>query len=117
VKFEEFLAKQMKDPAFKERWEELDTPFQAGNLLIELRADFDLTQQQLADRAGVKRSYIARIENGNANPTVKSLSRILNSVGLRLVLSAEEPEAESKTPPKKSSPRRKTPRSSVAAAG
>ncbi len=34
--------------------------FQAGNLLIILRSNLDLTQQQLADRAGVKRSYIAR---------------------------------------------------------
>lgn len=106
MKFEDFLARQLRDPAFKAHWEELEAPFQAGNLLLRVRANLDLTQQELADRAGVKRSYVARIENGQANPTVKSLSRILASVGLRLALNAEGmPAAEQARVP---GPKRRT---------
>jgi transcriptional regulator with XRE-family HTH domain len=93
MKFEDFLKREQERPEFKTWWEEFGPGFEAGSLLIRIRFDLDLTQQQLADRAGVKRSYIARIENGAANPTVKSLARILGAVGLRLVL-ATEPRAK-----------------------
>ncbi len=90
MKFEDFLARELERPEFKKWWDEYGPGFDAGNLLIALRYDLDLTQQQLADRAGVKRSYIARIENGDANPTVKSLARIVVAAGRRLRLTAEE---------------------------
>ena len=115
MKFDDFLDKELQRPEFKKWWLEYGPAFAAGNLLIKLRADFDLTQQELADRAGVKRSYIARIENGNANPTVKSLARILNSAGFRLVLGTErEPAAETKVDT--FTAKRRTRRNRVAAA-
>lgn len=43
-----------------------------------------LTQQQLVDIIGRPQSMIARIENGNANVTFKTLNTIGTSLGKKL---------------------------------
>lgn len=48
----------------------------------ELRARFDLTQEQLASKVGVRRETIVFLEKGNYNPSLKlaaKVARILNS--------------------------------------
>jgi DNA-binding XRE family transcriptional regulator len=47
----------------------------------ELRVTNNLTQQQLADKAGLTRSVIARIESGRHNITIASLIKIAESMG------------------------------------
>jgi transcriptional regulator with XRE-family HTH domain len=46
-----------------------------------------LTQAELAERAGVTQSVIARLERGG-NPTFLTLERVLHAAGHRLQLSA-----------------------------
>jgi transcriptional regulator with XRE-family HTH domain len=55
---------------------------------LETRLALDITQQDLADRVGVDRSYIARLESGTANPTLTMTERIVEALGLdiRLVI-------------------------------
>jgi len=89
MKFREFLERQLEDRAFAALWYETDPSYKAGELLIRLRVRFGLSQAELAEKAGLKRSYIARIESGEANPTVRTLGRILASLGFSLVLDAE----------------------------
>ncbi len=93
VDFQAFLQRQMQGKQFAELWEETRPSFDAGALLIKIRAELDLTQNELAERVGVKRSYISRIESGDGNPTVRTLGRILSSVGFRLKLEAYGEEA------------------------
>jgi len=50
----------------------------------ECRAAAWLTQSELAARAASSQSGIARIEEGSANPTVRTLSRIVNAAGFDL---------------------------------
>ena len=48
----------------------------------ELRARFDLTQEQLASKVGVRRETIVFLEKGNYNPSLKlaaKVARIFNS--------------------------------------
>ncbi len=48
----------------------------------ELRARFDLTQEQLAKKVGVRRETIVFLEKGNYNPSLKlaaKVAHILNS--------------------------------------
>lgn len=54
----------------------------AGSLLALARVRLNLTQRQLAARAGVAQSTIARIELGRIDPGFESVQRILASVGL-----------------------------------
>jgi len=37
----------------------------------EFRARFDMTQEELADRVGVRRETIGHLENGRYNPSLK----------------------------------------------
>ena len=49
-------------------------PRQALGLRIkQLRSEFCLTQEELAERCGLFRTYMSRIESGLANPTLTVL--------------------------------------------
>lgn len=43
-----------------------------------------ITQDQLATLSEIDRTYIARIENGKANPTIKILSKICKILKIKL---------------------------------
>lgn len=48
------------------------------------RDDLDLTQADLAKRIGLTQQQVARLEGGNANPTVKTLERVAKALESRL---------------------------------
>ncbi|KEP42275.1 hypothetical protein LAUMK4_05701 [Mycobacterium persicum] len=56
----------------------------AGNILRIARAKTGLTQRQLAAKAGVPYSTIAKIESGVRQPTHPTLAKILAAVDLAL---------------------------------
>ncbi len=90
---DDLVRELMRDEEFARGWRESQPSFAVAELLIGLRADLGLTQAQLAEKAGVKREYIARLESGDANPTVRSLWRIVRSLGRELKLEAANREA------------------------
>jgi transcriptional regulator with XRE-family HTH domain len=57
-------------------------------LIREARKSAGLTQAQLAERAGVAQSVVARLEHAAANPTLTSVERALDAAGYRLELRA-----------------------------
>ncbi len=60
--------------------------FILGECLKEERLKAGLTQEQLAERIGTKKSYISRIENGRADIQVSTLFKIFGGLGKRLSL-------------------------------
>lgn len=64
-----------------------DNPFQSerkqlGQAIKQLRDKAGMTQEDLADRADINVSYLAKIENGYVNTTVRYLIKL--SRGLRV---------------------------------
>ncbi|MBS1870407.1 MAG: helix-turn-helix domain-containing protein [Actinobacteria bacterium] len=57
-------------------------------LVRDARKRAGLTQAELAERAGVTQSVIARLERGGGNPTFLTLERVLHAAGHRLELNA-----------------------------
>jgi transcriptional regulator with XRE-family HTH domain len=55
-----------------------------GIVLREARVKAGLSQEALADRAGVDRTFVGRIENGKQSPTLDTLARMAQALGLRL---------------------------------
>ena len=72
--------------------EEYDIDAEVRDLVISARNAADLTQKQLAQRAGVSQANISKIENGNYHPSLSTLKRIAGALGKRLVVSFEDPE-------------------------
>ncbi|MGE9133522.1 helix-turn-helix domain-containing protein [Lacticaseibacillus paracasei] len=58
-------------------------PFNAANTLKEARKDAGISQQKLADQAGVTQASIANIEKGR-NTTLDTYCKALAIVGLEL---------------------------------
>ena len=54
-------------------------------LLRKVRTDKGLSQEELADLAGLHRTYISQIERGLKSPSLRSLEQIAN--GLEITLS------------------------------
>lgn len=53
----------------------------AARVLREARRRAGLTQQQLAEKAGIPQSSVARIERGTVVPRVDTLEKLLNECG------------------------------------
>ena len=55
-----------------------------GYKIRELRRNADLSQVELATKAGIDQSDLSKIEKGIANPSVKQISRILSVLNQKL---------------------------------
>ena len=55
-----------------------------GAVIRSLRTSYGLTQQELARRSGMKPANLCRLENGNGNPSVATLSKIASGLGRKL---------------------------------
>jgi len=53
--------------------------------IVRLREMKGLTQRELANRADMQHGYVARIEQGEVNPTLQTLGRIARGIGVPLV--------------------------------
>ena len=53
--------------------------FVISEMLKEARKEAHITQEQLADKIGTKKSYISRIENGKADIQVSTLFKIFET--------------------------------------
>lgn len=58
--------------------------FCIAQTLREERLRAGLTQQQLADRVGTKKTYISKIENGKADIQLTTLFRLFGGLGKRI---------------------------------
>ena len=53
--------------------------FVISEMLKEARKEAHITQEQLADKIGTKKSYISRLENGKADMQVSTLYKIFET--------------------------------------
>ena len=60
----------------RNEYEERAQMFIVSEMLKEARKEAGLTQQQLAEKAGTKKSYISKIENAKGNIQLSTLIRI-----------------------------------------
>ena len=82
--FREYLAEQLKDPEFAAEYEAMRPEYEAIRAMISARRECHMTQQELAERTGIRQSNISRIESGNSSPTIDTLARIAAGLGKQL---------------------------------
>ena len=90
--FEQHLEKEYgaKGTHLREKFEADAMAFRLGELLKEARKDANLTQEELAQKSGTKKSYISRIESGKSEIQLSTFYRILKiGLGKDLQISIE----------------------------
>jgi transcriptional regulator with XRE-family HTH domain len=59
-------------------------------MLKEARKEAGLTQEQLADKLGTKKSYISRLENGKCDIQLSTLYRLFEEgLGKRVIITID----------------------------
>jgi len=87
--FDEYVANKLKDPEFRAEYDALEPEFSLVHAMIEARKKSGFTQKQLAERTGIAQGDISKIENGNANPSLRTLKRIASAMDMKLKLEFE----------------------------
>ena len=85
--FNSMLDEQMDDPEFATMFEAEIERLNAAVAVSRAREEARLTQEQLAERSGVSRVTINRIERGKLNPSMKTLSRLARAMGKQVRVS------------------------------
>ena len=80
--FEQVLAEQLEDPAFRAEWERTALARAAANRIIAYRVEHHLSQTALARKLGVSQPAVARLELGEHEPTITTLSRLSQRLGI-----------------------------------
>jgi len=77
--FDKHLEKQYgkKGTPARDQFENEAMAFRLGELLKEARKEAKLTQEELAQKTGTKKSYISRIEAGKSEIQLSTFYRII----------------------------------------
>jgi len=81
VKFEEIHNRLMKDEEFKVEYEKLKPRYDLIAQIIDARNELNITQEELALRAGTQKSNISRFESGSYNPSLDFVTKLAKSLG------------------------------------
>ncbi|MDO8687817.1 MAG: cell division protein FtsZ [Dehalococcoidales bacterium] len=82
--FEDDLKQELQDPESAKMFGAAHAKSSFALTLATARARLGLTQKELAARIGVSQSYIAKLEGGEANPTLDRIGSLLAVLGLSL---------------------------------
>ena len=82
--FRETLNEQLRDPEFKAEWDALEPERQIMRAIVEGRDEQALTQKQLSEMTGITQADISRFENGTGNPSLRTLKRLAEGLGMSL---------------------------------
>ena len=84
--FEEFLAEQLQNDEFRKEYEELEPHFAIIQAIIHAY-NSGITKSDLVAETGISPKYISQLENGNANPSIKTLQKLATAMGKQLKIS------------------------------
>lgn len=84
--FKDYLNEQLQDPAFKTEYDALEPEFAIIQAMIDARKASGLTQKELAEKTGIAQGDISKLENGSANPSIRTLQRLAAGMGMKLQL-------------------------------
>jgi transcriptional regulator with XRE-family HTH domain len=98
IPFEQILEEELQDPEFRAEWERLAPARAVAIRLVRFRADHDLTQTALARKLGMSQPAIARLESGDHVPTLPTLLKLSETLGLEISVAMTPPGQHPATP-------------------
>ena len=66
--------------------EDYDIFKEIRDMIIAIRHDNHMTQKDLAAKCGITQANISNLEKGTSKPTIESLKKIADALGMRLVV-------------------------------
>ena len=79
------LEQELRDPEYVRLYGASDAKAEIAITLAEARHAAKKTQKELADAMSLSQPYVARLEGGEANPTIGTIGSLLAVMGFRLV--------------------------------
>lgn len=67
---------------FDKEVEEALNAYKVGEAIKKARIRHNLTQEELGEKIGVKRSQICKLESGRCSPTLSTISRVFRALGI-----------------------------------
>src|ERR1700733_12558894 len=94
----ELHKKWMKEPKYRKAYEALEEEFVLASAVMDVRNRAGLTQQQLARKMGTTQPVVARLESGRSRPSMRTLERLADATGSRLLISFVPAHAKTASP-------------------
>ena len=82
--FNDFLNEQLQDEELKAEYDALEPEYAIIQAMIDARKSRGITQKELSERTGIAQGDISKLENGNGNPSVRTLQRLASAMGMSL---------------------------------
>ncbi|HEY8884873.1 MAG TPA: helix-turn-helix transcriptional regulator [Chloroflexota bacterium] len=90
MSLEQYIAeREIREPAFRAAREALRPQYEFRRALIAARLAAGLTQVGLANKLGTTQSAIARLESGTNMPTVETLCRLADVLGIQFEITPQ----------------------------
>jgi transcriptional regulator with XRE-family HTH domain len=86
--------KWMKEPKYKKAYDALEEEFVLAGTVLDVRNRAGLTQEELARKTGTTQPVVARLESGRTRPSMRTLERLADATGSRLLISFEPRDAK-----------------------
>ncbi len=84
ISLDEVRKRALSKPEVLKEYEALKTEFQIARMAIAMRKATKLTQQEFADRVGIKQSQLARLETGKQLLRLDTLAALAASAGYQV---------------------------------
>lgn len=84
--------KWMKEPEYRKAHTALEGEFVLASAVMDARNRAGLTQQELARKMGTTQPVVARLESGRVRPSTRTLERLAEATGSRLLISFQPRE-------------------------
>ncbi len=78
--------KWMKEPKYRKAYAALEEEFVLASAVMDARNRAGLTQAALARKMGTTQPVVARLESGQARPSMRTLERLAKATGSRLII-------------------------------
>ncbi len=85
VDFETYKkARLAADPELRKEYEALENTYAIRQAILDARKRSGLTQKELSLASGIPQADISRMENGNGNPSLRTLAKLAEGMNMEL---------------------------------
>ena len=79
---DEVKAEALSNPAVRAEWDRTAVAREVASRVVRYRVEHGLSQAEMGAKLGVSQPYVARLESGDQSPTLATLVRLAQRLGL-----------------------------------